>query len=392
MRVLEVMECTIGGTRRHLVDLAGGLLAAGDELHLCVAAEREPRVREDLARLAAAGAVVHELPMVRSIRPATDWRHERALRRLLRELRPDVVHTHSSKAGVLGRSASLATGLGARVHTPHTFAFLFDAMFSPWKRRVFRAIEARLARRTGRLIAVSSGEAETMCAAPGGGDPVVPPDRARVVVNGVDPAAWAGHEPYAGPDRAALGLEPGDTAVLVAGLLNPAKGQDLALEALAAAPLAGRDEVKLLLAGHGDDLPRLEAAVARLGLGGRVRFLGWRDDLPRLMATADLLLLPSRWEGMPYAVLEAMAAGLPVVATRVDGARDLVDEGVTGHLVPVGDVTAIAAAIRRVVDLDPDQRRALGARGAARVAERFTIEHMVAGTRDVFREAIEDKR
>jgi glycosyltransferase involved in cell wall biosynthesis len=214
----------------------------------------------------------------------------------------------------------------------------------------------------------------------------------RVVVNGVDPRRWA--SPPAGLDRADLGLSEGDVAVLVAGLLNPAKGQDLALEALARGPLAGRGDVKLLLAGHGDDLPALEAQVARLGLEQRVRFLGWRDDLPQLMAAVDLLLLPSRWEGMPYAVLEAMAAGLPVVATRVDGARDLVvdlDEPAgTGLVVDVGDAAAIAAGVGRLADLEPGERTEVGARGARRVAEHFTIEHMVRATRAVFREALEE--
>jgi len=393
MRVLEVMESTIGGTRRHLVDLAAGLAAAGDEVHLCVSAEREPRFRADLADLAAAGVVVHEVPMVRSISPLQDLRHQRAIEALLREVQPDVVHTHSSKAGVLGRNASRSTGIGVRVHTPHTFAFLFDAMFGVLKRRAFRMIEAYLGKRTGRLIAVSQGEAETMCAAPPGGGPgVIQEHRVRVVVNGVDPTRWAGAEPLL---RAELGLGEDDVVVLVAGLLNPAKGQDLAIEAFTRGPLAGRSGVKLLLAGHGDDLPQLEALVARHGLGERVTFLGWRDDLPRLMATADLLLLPSRWEGMPYAVLEAMAAGLPVVAARVDGARDLVEElapgAGTGLVVDAGDPDAMADAVARLAELDAAERRAIGARGAARVTEHFTIEHMVQRTRAVFREAMEER-
>ena len=124
MRVLHVMESTIGGTRRHIVDVTLGQLELGLDVHLVVAAER----------LRAAGASVVVLPMERAIRPATDLRHARFLGRHLREVRPDVVHTHSSKAGVLGRHASLATGIGGRVHTPHTFAFLFGAMFGSAKR------------------------------------------------------------------------------------------------------------------------------------------------------------------------------------------------------------------------------------------------------------------
>lgn len=379
MRILEVMESTIGGARRHLVDLAGGLLEAGDELHLCVAAERAPGFREDLAALVARGAVVHELPMGRAISPVTDWRHFRALVRIVREVRPDVVHTHSSKAGVLGRLAASRAGCRATVHTPHTFAFLFDAMFSANKRRLFRAIETRLARRTTRLIAVSAGEASTMVTAG-----VVAQERVRVVPNGVDPTKWAGATPVSAQD---LGLPAGSRTILVAGLLNPAKGQDLAIEALALEPLRSLPDVHLLLAGHGDDLPALRAQTAAAGLAERVHFLGWREDLPALMTSADVLLLPSRWEGMPYAVLEAMAAGLPVVATRVDGASDLVVPGETGALVDVGDAAGMAQALAELFALGAERLHALGARGRERVLAGYTIQHMVAATRAVLREA-----
>lgn len=373
------MESTIGGTRRHLVDLAHGLVRAGDEVHLCVAAERQASFRADLDALAEAGAHIVELPMLRSIAPRTDWAHMRALRSLIRELRPDVLHTHSSKAGALGRMAARGTGCRALVHTPHTFAFLFDDMFSANKRRVFRWIETRLAKRTTRMIAVSQGERETMVRAG-----VVAPDCVRVVPNGVAPSVWARAEPYTGTDRAALGLRPGAPMVLVVGLLNSAKGQDLAIRAL-----AKLTDAELVLAGHGEDLPALQSLAAELALTDRVHLLGWRDDVPRLMATADVVLLPSRWEGMPYVVLEAMAAGKPVVATRVDGARDLVDQGQTGLVVEVGDVPALADALNRVLSGALGDLQAVGARAQARIAAHFTLDHMVAATRQVYEEARE---
>lgn len=381
MRVLQVMESTIGGTRRHLVDLCHGLLAAGDEVHVVAAAERQASFREDLARLAEAGAAVTELPMVRSIAPGTDWRHKNELRERIRAVQPDVVHTHSSKAGALGRVAAKGAPGLAVVHTPHTFAFLFDRMFSAPKRRLFRAIETRLARATTRMIAVSEGERETMVRAG-----VVAPERVCVVPNGVDPERWRAARAL---ERAELDVGPDAELVLVVGLLNSAKGQDLALRALAAGPLAARPGAVLLLAGHGDDRAALEALAVELGVADRVRFLGWRDDVPALMATADVVLLPSRWEGMPYVVLEAMAAGKPVVATRVDGARDLVEEGRTGLVVDVGDVDAIAGAVARVLDGELGALDAVGARAAARIDERFTLEHMVAETRAVYEEARE---
>jgi glycosyltransferase involved in cell wall biosynthesis len=172
--------------------------------------------------------------------------------------------------------------------------------------------------------------------------------------------------------------------------LNTAKGQDLAIEALAQEPLAARKNVRLLLAGHGEELPALEALVAKHGLEQAVMFLGWRDDLPKLMAMTDLVLLPSRWEGMPYIVLEAMAAGKPVVATRVDGASDLVSPGETGELVDIGDSAGMARAVAGLFELGDGALAGLGAGGRARLLESYTIEHMVAATRGVFREAIRE--
>lgn len=369
------MEATIGGTRRHITDLARGQAAAGLDVHLAVAAERQPDFRADLERLRAEGVGVLELPMVREVRPVTDARHAFALARHLRELRPDVVHTHSSKAGVLGRWASLRTRIGARVHTPHTFAFLFAALFGPAKRALYRSIESRYGRRTDRMIAVSSSEAATIRASG-----VVDPDRIRVVPNGLDPSPF---EQARAPERAALGTPEGAPVAAVVGLLYEAKGQDLALEALARDGLA---DLHLWLVGEGERRGDYEATARDLGVAERAHFLGWRDDVPALLAGADFLVLPSRWEGMPYVVLEALAAGTPVVAARVDGVLDVLEEGATGFLCEVGDAADLARACGRMLALSPEERRAMGRRGRDVVRARFSIDAMVRGTVEVYRE------
>jgi len=377
VRVLLVMEATIGGTRRHIGDLGRGLLAAGHEVHLVLSALRQPDFERDMAELEDAGCRVHNLPMVRAIRPATDWRHAAWIKRYLREVRPDIVHTHSSKAGVLGRHASLATGIGARVHTPHTFAFLFGAMFSPAKRRLFRAIEQYYGRRTDRLIAVSATEAETIRAAG-----VLDPARVRTVYNGIDTARWSAAEPA---DLAACGVPEGALVAVVVGLLNSAKGQDLAIEALAQ---AAASEVHLLFVGHGEDEAMLRALAERLGVTDRVHFLGWRTDVPSLVAASDWLLLPSRWEGMPYVVLEAMAAARPVLASRVDGARELVRDGENGLLVDSGSADALAQGLRRVSEIGRDGAREMGRAGERGLEARFTVEGMTRATVEVYEEAL----
>ncbi len=375
MHVLHVIEATIGGTRRHVVDACRGLRARGVRVTLVASALREPRFRDDLALLDREGVTVRELPMVRAIRPHRDVAHVLALRAALKELRPDIVHTHSSKAGAIGRLASWSTGIGARVHTPHTFAFLFGAMFSSFSRSLFRTVEKELARKTDRFIAVSADEAATFASAD-----FIPASKVRVVGNGIDMAPFERATPL---ERSELGVPQHAPLALVVGLLNVAKGQDLALRALATPMLAN---VHLAFAGSGDTEADLRAFARELGVESRVHFLGWRDDVPRLLASCDALLLPSRWEGMPYIALEAMAAARPVVATPVDGARALLGDGRAGRLCRSDAPMDIAQGLAEVLRLDAVSRAALGKAGQAQVRAEFTLERMVDGLLGVYGE------
>jgi glycosyltransferase involved in cell wall biosynthesis len=375
MRVLHVMEATIGGTRRHITDVTTGQLARGLDVHLIASTERQPAFETDLARLETLGAHVMRLPMVRRIDPALDIAHCRAIAAHLEAVRPDIVHTHSSKAGVLGRAASIVTGIGKRVHTPHTFAFLFDAMFSRVRRRLFLGIESYLAGETQAVIAVSNSEARTFQTSG-----VVPEDRIRVVPNGIDPIPCSSAR---GLSRAELGLRADRPVAAVVGLLNVAKGQDLALEMLT---LPGLEHLQLLFAGHGEMLAQLEALAERLHVADRVRFLGFRTDVPALLVTADFTLVPSRWEGMPYVVLESMACGRPVVATAVDGARDVVLHGETGVLSREVSVDGLAKATRDLLAGTHEDLVRMGRAGRERVLERHTLDAMIDGLIRVYRE------
>lgn len=375
--VVHVMEATIGGTRRHLRDVAAAQRASGAEVHVIAAARREPRVLGDFAELEARGVRVHRLDMRREISPAADARDLGALKTLLREIAPEVVHTHSSKAGVLGRVASLSTGIGVRVHTPHTFAFVFDAMFSRPKRALFRAIEKHLARRTHAIVAVSTDEARTIEASG-----VVPAERLRVVHNGIDARPFVAAKPL---ERATLGVPADAPLVLVAGLLNAAKGQDLALEALAR---EGCERAHLLVAGDGELRTSLEERARALRVADRVRFLGWREDVPALLATCDVVLLPSRWEGMPYVALEALACARPLVATPVDGARELLAGERCGILASAAEPAAIASALARMLALPADARERMGAAGRELVLARHTLESMSGALIELYEDLV----
>lgn len=374
VKVLHVMECTIGGTRRHLVDVALGQAAAGLEVHVVASTLRDPGFPQDLVRMEGAGVSVHRLDMVRSIDPSKDRAHAGEIAKLLQSVGPDIVHTHSSKAGVLGRHASLKTGIGTRVHTPHTFAFLFKELFGPAKRFLYRKIEGHYARRSAAVIAVSESEAETFRSSG-----VVPADRVRTVANGIDLEPFERAQPL---DLAPLGPDPDKPIAALVGLVYAAKGQDFAIRALANLP-----ELQLLCVGPGD-ASEYQALAKELGVSERVFFTGARDDVPAILAAADFLVLPSRWEGMPYIVIEAMAAGRAVVANPVNGARDLVLEGETGWLTGGIDAGSVESGLRAALEAGPERRSALGKAGQQRVREHFTTEHMVRALLSVYEEVL----
>lgn len=375
MRILHVMECTIGGTRRHLVDLALGQRALGWDVAVVVSTLRDPSFPSDLDRLREVGVEVFILDMVRHPAPLLDARHLSRIKEILRLFRPAVVHTHSSKAGVLGRQASVSTGIGVRIHTPHTFSFLFEGLFSPPKRWLYRRIEKHFVRHTARFVAVSESEGESFASAG-----FIPSDKIAVVPNGIDPDRFASAIPLAEE----FGLDREGVLVIVVGLIYAAKGQDLAIQALSA---EGLGSVQLLIVGPGDPSELKKLSVS-MGVSDRVRFLGPREDIPDLMARADLLLLPSRWEGLPYVVLEAFAGGMAVVATPVNGARELVVPGETGYLAGSIDVPGIAAALKRALDEGPDEWGRLGRAGQERVAQNFSIDRMVRGLEAVYQEVL----
>jgi glycosyltransferase involved in cell wall biosynthesis len=380
------MECTIGGTRRHLRDLVHGLLGRGLAVTVACAARRDPRMREDMAGMAAAGAHVHELPMVRQISPVRDAWHATRLAGLLAGRGFDVVHTHSSKAGALGRTAALLASGGVRIHTPHTYAFSFEGGAGQGgqpagPRGLILGAERVLARLTDRVIHVSASERDE-----GAALRVVPPGRQRVVPNGIDPARFA--RPAGGAAlRAGLGLPATARVVGTVGLLNDAKGHDILVEALARLP----QDVHLLIVGHGEREAALRGLAARLGLSARVHLPGWLDDVSAAHDAMDVFALPSRWEGLPYSLLEAMAAGLPCVASDVNGSRDILAcDPPAGLLVPREDSAALAAALQRLLD-DRALAARLAAAGPARVAAEFTLEAMIDRTLQVYREAVEQR-
>ncbi len=362
IRVLHVRNSDrFGGPERLLLDQAR--LAASD-LDVTLAAFAAPgTVHPLLDRARALGIATEAIGRGGSYDPRA-WRRARAL---VRRLDPHVVVSHDYRADLV---AYLAARDRPRVAVVHGYTA------QDWKVRVFEALDRRVLPSWDRVVVPSEALAARLSAS---GTP-----RARLVVvpNGVaaDEVADAARAGRAA-SRAAFGVGEDERVLLCLGRLSPEKGQDVLLEAFARTRVAN---ARLVLVGDGALRGALEARAARADLSGRVRLVGWRDDPHACLGAADLLVLPSRAEGLPLAVLEAMAAGVPVVATDVGAVADALDHGRAGRLVPPGDVEALRRALSDAL-ADPEDAGARATRAAARVRERFGAAAQTARLESIFR-------
>ncbi|HZD00542.1 MAG TPA: glycosyltransferase [Actinomycetes bacterium] len=339
---------------RYQVDLAAG-----------------PGDLEDKARAAADRLFL--LPgLARALGRAADLRAAAALWRLAASY--DIVHTHTAKAGVLGRFAARARKVPAVVHTIHGFP-VHPGMSWP-TRQALLAVERLAARCSDRVIAVCHANASEALALR-----IAAPERLTVVVSGVPAAAVVAGDRARG--RAGLGL-PQDAPVV--GTVTRFMEQKAPLDFVAAARriVAADPAAHVLVIGDGP----LRAEVEHAAAGEpRIHLLGFRNDVPHLLAATDVVAFSSLWEGLGRALTEAVLAAKPVVATAVNGVPDLVVDGLNGYLVPPRQPDLLAQRTLAVLGL-PDRGASLGAAGAARIRGRFDVTEMVAGIDALYREAL----
>jgi glycosyltransferase involved in cell wall biosynthesis len=370
IRVLRVIaRLNVGGPALHAVLLTERLDADKYESRL-VAGRVGDEEGDYLALHGRALENVVSLPALgRDVRGGRDWSAFWSLVRLIRAFRPHVVHTHTAKAGAIGRVAAAVCRVPVVVHTYH--GHVFDGYFSPLATRLVVQTERLLAWRASALVAVTERVRRDVLARGIGR-----PDRVVVVPLGLDLEPLAGAAARRGELRAELGLGPAVPLVGIVARLAPVKAHDVFLEAARAiAPV--RPDAVFLVVGDGERRAALEAIAREHGLGHRVRFLGWRADLDRLYADLDVVVLTSKNEGSPVALIEAMAAGRPVVSTRAGGVEDVVVDGETGRVVPVGDAAAVARAIVDLLE-HPAHAARLGAAAQASVLSRFGSARLVA--------------
>jgi glycosyltransferase involved in cell wall biosynthesis len=360
-RVLLASQPLDYGVPRHVLDVIEGLDL--DRFELDVACPRESVLWDRLRN--RADVRVH--PIGRARRPAPG--DAASLRRLFPLVRrADVVHGHSSKAGFLVRLAAAGAGRRSRcVFTPHGWSFWAT---SGAEARMYRALERRAARWCSTIVAVSEHERSAGLAARVGR-----PEQYRLIPNGIE------LERFSGQPR------PVDGRVVMLGRLAPPKRPDLVVRALARVR-ARHENAELQLVGDGPARAQVESLAKALGLSGVVRVTGRSDDIPEILAGAQCLVLASDYEAMPLSVLEAMAAAVPVVATRLESLSEVVVDGATGLLVEPDNPDALAAAIERLLD-DPTKAAELGAAGRRRAQERFSKQRMVAEISGLYEEILQ---
>jgi len=382
LKVIHIItKLELGGAQENTLYTLGhldparfsGMLVAGSEGLLVPEALRDGRYE------------VRFLPsLVRRVSPLSDLRALADLTRLLRRevkraatrgtTMPVIVHTHSSKAGILGRTAAGLAGVSVVIHSIHGYGF-HDRQFPP-VRHLYVSLERFAARRTTHFVAVSRADIEQ-----GRSLGLFGGEEVSLIRSGIDVEKYRGDGIDVAAKRRSLGIPPTGKVVGMVACLKPQKNPvDFARLAALVAPEV--PEAHFVLAGDGALRPQVEEAVRTLGLTERFHLLGWRRDVEEIIPSLDVLVLTSLWEGLPRVFPQAMAAGRPVVAYRVDGAPEAVVDGVNGYLVDPGDFRRAAS---RVIGLLRDRAaaEAMGRAGRMEVSE-FDADLMVRKQEDLY--------
>jgi len=369
LRILQVTEASSAGVGLHVISLAQSLVSAGHEVHLIYSPLRIDKVFEaGFAQIPALRGV--SLDMHRNLHPS-DFLAVRLIRRYAHTHGPfDILHGHSSKGGALLRLAGIGLP-GAKIYTPHAL-ITQDPSLSRLKRIFYEWAEKIMAKFTDMFIAETNEEHEQL--------------RRLGVLSGKIVIIPNGLKTPNLPDRqvtrARLNLAEDETVIGFVGRFVSQKGPEILLRALAI--LMERFQglkITLIMVGDGDLREKLSEMARRLEIAPRVRWMGevpWDQQMPAF----DILALPSLYEGMPYVLIEALFAGLPIVATKVGGAKLLVEPEVNGYLVPRGDPQSLARALGELI-IDPAKRSKFG-KASLQKSQFFTLDNMTSRIQSVY--------
>jgi glycosyltransferase involved in cell wall biosynthesis len=385
VRVLRVIgRLNVGGPSLHVVYLTAGLSERGYETTLVAG---DLGSDEDSMMFVADDYGVPVVPlagMQREISPLRDAKAIARLARLIRETRPHILHTHTAKAGAVGRLAALLAGSARPPIVVHTFhGHVLRGYFDPVRTSGFRLLERLLARTSTKLIAVSPQVRDDLVSLG-----VAPSDRFQVVRLGIEFADRVDlRDGHRAERRRRLGIGPDQFVVGWTGRMVDIKRTEHVLLAFTELRAVGVD-ARLFLVGDGPERVRLERRAHELGITEQTHFVGFQRDVAPYYEAIDVLLLPSANEGTPVSAIEALAAGRPVVATRVGGVPDVVRHGEDGLLAEPDSIGALTAALTRFAK-DPELRERMGAAGRERVLSRYPLERLIDETDALYRSLLD---
>jgi glycosyltransferase involved in cell wall biosynthesis len=379
IRVLTIMtNLAVGGVQDNVLMTLERLNRKKYEVSLITSSEGEwlPRVKgiKDLN-------LIFMDSFTRVIHPLKDLATLFKIHSKIKKDGYDIVHTHSSKAGVLGRLAAKLAGVQIIVHSHH--GLNFHDYLNPATRFIFLKLERFLSRISSRLITVSQLNLQKVLDAK-----LAPRNKFANIYYGIDFEKFDVRIDISAK-RKEIGVVGNEKIVATVGRLFPQKAPQDLIRAMPKVLAAHRD-VAFVFIGGGEMLPQLQLLAKKLGVESQIRFLGDRDDVPELLQIVDVFILTSLWEGMPRALIEAMYCARPLVATAVDGTPELVQQNETGILVPPRDIDAIANGIITLLN-DEKKAKQMGAEAKRRVSEKFAIDKMISEIERVYDELLEQK-
>jgi glycosyltransferase involved in cell wall biosynthesis len=384
IRVLRVIgRLNVGGPSIHVVNLSAGLDPTRFEQLLVIG--RESLAEGSMLNLALSRGVwphrISEIVTSFNLTP----RDAKALMRLgslMRVYRPHIVHTHTAKAGLLGRLAARLAGVPIVVHTFH--GHVLHGYYGPVRNWALRRMERSLAWLSDRLVAVSEQVKRDLI-----GYGVASANKITVIPLGLDLEPFLDARSRRGEFRREMAFTADAKLIGIVGRIFPIKNHALFIESAARIAAVER-AARFVVVGDGTLRPALEDQARRLGIAGRIVFTGWRSDLPRLYADLDVLVVSSNNEGTPLSAIEAMATSCPVVATRVGGIPDIITDEVTGRLVWPGEAEGIAGA---VLDLlaNPEKASRIGANAMIAARQRFDVKRLITDMDGLYRELLNKK-
>jgi glycosyltransferase involved in cell wall biosynthesis len=333
--------------------------------------------------------------MKRAIDPGADWTAYRRVKALIKEFKPDVVHTHAAKSGAIGRLAAAACGVPVIVHTFH--GHVFHSYFGKAKTKTFIQIERYLAKKSTGIIAISElqkgelSEQYRICTA----------DKVNIIPLGFDLDRFRTEQDVKrAAFRQRFDISDDELAIGIVGRIVPVKNHELFVQAAAEVLRHSRQKLRFVVIGDGDMRPTMEAAFGAAGIDyayypadarhAQAICTSWQTEMDEVFSGLDIVALTSHNEGTPVSLIEAQAAGRPVVSTNVGGVADVVEDGVAGYVTAAGDVNAFAQALLKLTE-DASLRASFAAEGQKAVQTRFSYQRLVGDMDRYYKQLLRSK-